>query len=72
MMSISRSPGVFLSRIRSEPQARRSRILVRATDRDIGLVREQLNTLKTLKKGLMQKLLTGQVRVKLPEGANDG
>jgi type I restriction enzyme, S subunit len=46
--------------------------LVRATDRDIGLVREQLNTLKTQKKGLMQKLLTGQVRVKLLEGANDG
>ena len=34
-------------------------------DREIDLLRQQLAALKTQKKGLMQKLLTGQVRVKL-------
>lgn len=37
-------------------------------DRDICLLRQQLDALKQQKKGLMQKLLTGEVRVKLPEG----
>lgn len=37
-------------------------------DREIDLLRKQLDALKKQKKGLMQKLLTGQVRVKLPEG----
>ena len=32
-------------------------------DREIRLLREQLDALKKQKKGLMQKLLTGQVRV---------
>ena len=46
-------------------------------DREIELLREQLDTLKSQKKGLMQKLLTGQVRVnhlrdvaKMAEGAH--
>jgi restriction endonuclease S subunit len=43
--------------------------LVQAADREIELLRKQLELLKLQKKGLMQKLLTGQVRVKLPKGA---
>jgi type I restriction enzyme S subunit len=37
-------------------------------DREILLLARQRRLLKEQKKGLMQKLLTGQVRVKLPEG----
>jgi type I restriction enzyme S subunit len=37
-------------------------------DHEIDLLRKELDALKTQKKGLMQKLLTGQVRVKLPKG----
>lgn len=37
-----------------------------AIDRELGLLRKELDALKTQKKGLMQKLLTGQVRVKVP------
>jgi type I restriction enzyme S subunit len=43
--------------------------LLNAMDREIDLLRKQLELLKLQKKGLMQKLLTGQVRVKLPKGA---
>lgn len=43
--------------------------LLNAMDREIDLLRKQLDLLKLQKKGLMQKLLTGQVRVKLPKGA---
>ena len=32
-------------------------------DREIGLLRKQLEALKQQKKGLMQKLLTGEIRV---------
>ncbi|MFO1422728.1 MAG: restriction endonuclease subunit S [Candidatus Competibacteraceae bacterium] len=38
-----------------------------SADREIDLLRKKLDALKTQKKGLMQKLLTGQVRVKLPD-----
>jgi type I restriction enzyme S subunit len=41
---------------------------LKAMDREIELLRKQLDLLKLQKKGLMQKLLTGQVRVKLPKG----
>lgn len=34
-----------------------------SADREIGLLRKKLDAIKTQKKGLMQKLLTGQVRV---------
>jgi type I restriction enzyme S subunit len=34
-----------------------------ACDKEIDLLTQKLNALKTQKKGLMQKLLTGQVRV---------
>lgn len=37
-------------------------------DREINLLRKQLDSLKQQKKGMMQKLLTGEVRVKLPKG----
>lgn len=40
-----------------------------AMEREIELLRKQLELLKLQKKGLMQKLLTGKVRVKLPKGA---
>ncbi len=34
-------------------------------DKEIGLLKSELNELKEQKKGLMQKLLTGEVRVKV-------
>ncbi|MEI2692409.1 MAG: hypothetical protein V9H69_22905 [Anaerolineae bacterium] len=34
-------------------------------DQEIGLAKKQLEALKTQKKGLMQRLLTGQVRVQV-------
>lgn len=37
-------------------------------DREIDLLRKELEALKQQKKGMMQKLLTGEVRVKLPKG----
>ncbi len=37
-------------------------------DQELDLLRQQLERLKRQKKGLMQRLLTGQVRVKLPKG----
>lgn len=37
-------------------------------DREISLLRKELDAFKIQKKGLMQKLLTGQVRVKLANG----
>ncbi|HVC98526.1 MAG TPA: restriction endonuclease subunit S [Pirellulales bacterium] len=40
--------------------------LLNTADREIDLLRKQLAALKEQKKGLMQKLLTGQVRVKVP------
>ena len=43
--------------------------LLNVMDREIELLRKQLDLLKLQKKGLMQKLLTGQVRVKSPKGA---
>jgi type I restriction enzyme S subunit len=38
---------------------------LRVADRDVNLLRKQLEAFKQQKKGLMQKLLTGEVRVKL-------
>jgi type I restriction enzyme S subunit len=47
-------------------QAEQVRIadVLRTCDAEIGVLQQQLDALKTQKKGLMQKLLTGQVRVK--------
>ena len=36
-------------------------------DREIELLQKQLDALKEQKRGLMQKLLTGQIRVKVPK-----
>lgn len=38
-----------------------------AADREIDLLEQQLAALREQKKGLMQKLLTGKVRVKMPD-----
>ena len=48
-----------------DEQSRISRFLG-AADREIDLLREQLENVKQQKKGLMQKLLTGEIRVKIP------
>jgi type I restriction enzyme S subunit len=48
-------------------EQRRIAVLLNAADREINLLREQLDAIKRQKKGLMQMLLTGEVRVKLPE-----
>jgi type I restriction enzyme S subunit len=44
--------------------------MLKAVDREIDLLRQQLAALKQQKKGLMQKLLTGQVRVKPSNGGD--
>ncbi len=41
--------------------------LVQAADREIDLLRKQLGALKRQKKGLMQKLLTGKLRVSVQQ-----
>jgi type I restriction enzyme S subunit len=43
--------------------------VLNACDKEIELLNRQLDKLKDQKKGLMQRLLTGQVRVKVQEGA---
>ena len=43
--------------------------LLNGLNEELSLLNRQLELLKLQKKGLMQKLLTGQVRVKLPKGA---
>lgn len=39
--------------------------VLKCIDREIGVLQKQLNTIKLQKKGLMQKLLTGKIRVKV-------
>ena len=53
----------FLSR-----SSRTATTLLNAADREIDLFRRELEALKKQKKGLMQKLLTGQVRVRPAKG----
>jgi type I restriction enzyme S subunit len=50
----------------SMAEQRKIAAALNAADREIDLLRKELDALKTQKKGLMQKLLTGQVRVKVP------
>lgn len=52
----------------SLPEQRKIVAVLNAADREIDLLRTELDALKKQKKGLMQKLLTGQVRVKLSKG----
>jgi len=40
----------------------------RCIDQELELFQKELDSLKQQKNGLMQKLLTGEVRVKLPKG----
>jgi type I restriction enzyme S subunit len=47
-----------------EEQQRISEVL-QSVDQEIGLLQQELDALKKQKKGIMQKLLTGKVRVKL-------
>jgi len=51
-----------------QEQRRIAEVLV-ACDREIELLQKQLDALKEQKRGLMQKLLTGQIRVKVPKEA---
>ena len=48
----------------SVPEQRRIAAVLSACDREIELLQKQLEALKEQKRGLMQKLLTGEVRVK--------
>jgi type I restriction enzyme S subunit len=52
----------------SVAEQRRIVTFVQTADREIDLLRKQLEALKKQKKGLMQKLLSGEVRVSLPKG----
>ena len=57
----------------SMAEQRKIAAALNAADREIDLLRKKLDALKTQKKGLMQKLLTGQVRVKVtPELKEQG
>jgi type I restriction enzyme S subunit len=49
-----------------EEQRRISEVL-NACDKEIELLKQQLDALKRQKRGLMQKLLTGQIRVKVED-----
>lgn len=49
-------------------EQRRVASLLDALDREIDLLRKQLEALKQQKRGMMQKLLTGEVRVPLTKG----
>lgn len=49
----------------SLPEQRRIAVVLNACDRELDLLRRQLAALKRQKRGLMQKLLTGQIRVKV-------
>jgi type I restriction enzyme S subunit len=51
----------------SLPEQRRIAAVLNACDRELDLLREQLAEFKKQKQGLMQKLLTGQIRVKVEE-----
>jgi type I restriction enzyme, S subunit len=44
--------------------------LLETCDQEIVLLQKQLDALKQQKRGLMQKLLTGEIRVKVPKGAS--
>jgi type I restriction enzyme S subunit len=60
--------GLTASHLPGKPEQLKTVSLVSCIDSEIDLLRKQLEALKQQKKGLMQKLLTGEVRVKLPKG----
>lgn len=49
-------------------EQKRIAAVLNGCDREIELLQKQRDSLKEQKRGLMQKLLTGEVRVKLPKG----
>jgi type I restriction enzyme S subunit len=51
-------------------EQRRIAEVLNACDREIELLRQQLDALRRQKRGLMQKLLTGQIRVRVDETAS--
>jgi type I restriction enzyme, S subunit len=53
-------------------EQRRIAALLNACDRELDLLRRQIATLKRQKRGLMQKLLTGQIRVNVGEPGKKG
>ncbi len=58
--------GVLPIQLPSLAEQRKVASLLNALDSEITLLTRQLSALKTQKKGLMRKLLTGEVRVKVP------
>ena len=69
-ISVSDFQGVRLSSPTLKEQKRIAEVIDSADD-ELKVLRRQLDVLQKQKKGLMQKLLAGQVRVKLPKGASD-
>ncbi len=55
-------------RIPTVQEQRRIVSVFRCIDQELELLQKELDSLKQQKRGLMQKLLTGEVRVKLPNG----
>jgi type I restriction enzyme S subunit len=51
------------------PEQIRISAFLRSYDRELSLLRTQLAALKTQKRGLMQQLLTGKVRVQVADAA---
>jgi type I restriction enzyme S subunit len=51
-----------------EPEQRRIAAVLETAYREIELLQKQLDALKEQKRALMQKLLTGDIRLKLPKG----
>jgi type I restriction enzyme S subunit len=49
----------------SVPEQQRIAAVLNTSDREIDLLQKQLEALKEQKRGLMQKLLTGEIRVKV-------
>src|SRR5262249_52878069 len=52
-------------------EQRRIAAILNACDRELGLLRQRLAALKREKQGLMQKLLTGQVQVRVDSDYNE-
>jgi type I restriction enzyme, S subunit len=57
-------------RLPSVAEQRRIAEVLDACDREIALLRRQLDAVRRQKRGLMQKLLTGQIRVRVDESAS--
>lgn len=60
----------MMFRFPSLPEQQKIATVLQTADREIKLLNQKLQALQQQKKGLMQKLLTGQVRVKISESSN--